>query len=165
MYKNTTGYNKKLLTTFQISHMLRRQLYISVILSVVAAITAFSLYTLSIITLTIAITITLAYLVFLAILQYHQIWMRVRSSLKKGVLRLHYDFDETTFKVSSNNENEGYLEVLPYTSIQKVIVYKYIVMFYVNYREAFIMDKNGFTVGNFETFKTFIVEKVKDCKL
>jgi hypothetical protein len=156
MYTNATGYNKRLISTFYISHFIRREL-MWIIVSALALFGIGSMFrektSQGMLYLGIG---SIIYLVFVLVLAIVFLKMNVNKKLKNGVNRLNYVFNEKDFLIYCVVDDQEVSQKVPYKEIKKLVRYKYVIMFYYSWNHAFIMDANGFTVGNYEQLRVLL---------
>lgn len=159
MLKNTTGFNRKLLVTYFFSHFIRRQLYMVFIgFILILSIGLFILGNLN--NIGYLLLIELIYLLVVSCVFILLIHVKIKQGLRKGIVRIHYEFLDTEVLVSSVIGGEELKMTFAYPQVKKIVRYRHVVIIYFKYNEALLMDANGFTVGNYEAFRPFILDKL-----
>ena len=72
---------------------------------------------------------------------------------------LIFEFQESTFKVLVTTKNATDSSELNYSIISKVMESKQDVYLFISRRQSYVLDKSGFTIGNYEDFLKFLKEK------
>lgn len=159
MLKNTTGYNKKLLWTYAMANFLRKQFLITCIFLVVSLIIARVAMGTNSMFFGMLLLLELGYafiilLVFILIMR-----ANINKNIQTQMPRTDYDFNETGIDlyavVGGVEKRKTYL----YKEIKKVTKYHHVLVLYTTGNEALLIDVNGFTVGDYEAFKSFIKTK------
>ena len=163
MLKNTTGFNRKLLSTYFLSHFIRRQLYM-VFIGFILILSIGLLLIEDMGNIGYLLLIELLYLFVVSLVFILLIYIRVKQGMNKQILRVHYEFLEDQVLVSSIIKGEELKMDFTYDKVKKILRYRHVVIIYFSYNEALLMDANGFTVGNYESFRPFILNKVGKTK-
>lgn len=75
------------------------------------------------------------------------------------------EFSEDGFcEKSYRNEEQIGVTSLKYSDLVKFVEYKNYFFIYISKVQAFVVDKNGFVVGDAQSFKAFLIEKGVKCK-
>ncbi len=70
-----------------------------------------------------------------------------------------YEFDEVTFKISATIKSGTEASELNYSAIVKVMESEQDIYLFISQRQAYVLDKSGFTIGSPEEFLRFLRDK------
>lgn len=159
MFKNTTGYNKRLLWTYFMANFLRKQFLITLVFLIVSlgiirfAMKSNNSFAGHIVLIEVGF-ISLVLLVFMLAMR-----ANINKKIKVSMSRTDFDFNETSIEqyviVDGLEQRKTYL----YIEIKKIKRYHHVLVLSTTDNEVLLIDVNGFTVGDYETFKSFIKTK------
>ena len=87
-----------------------------------------------------------------------------RITLKKSPAlnaQIRFEFYESFYKIEASLSNGNEQSQLNYSALKKVDKTKNSIYLYVSQNQAYIVDKDGFTLGSAEEFMSFISSKIE----